>query len=272
MLHAHYKAKGIDYRHYVKRDGKQVVAKTKQGADMYWELSQCLKHKDCPLDGGTVKNLEFLVGLRHEIEHRMTRRMDHHISAKLQACCLNFNRVVKHLFGDEFGLDRDLSMALQFASIEGDQRRMLLREQHLPGHIRAMQDAFQDVLTEEQFNDPHYAYRVVYVPKAANRKGSADRMVEFVKAGSEEAEAVQRVLLKETEKEKFKPQQIVDLMRAEGSSRFNMIHHTRLWQALDARDPKKGYGVELKDGQWYWYEVWVNRVREHCREKQADYA
>jgi hypothetical protein len=51
-----------------------------------------------------------------------------------------------------------------------------------------------------------------------------------------------------------------------------MTHHTRLWQALDARDPKKGYGVKLRDGQWYWYESWVNRVREHCREKQADYA
>ena len=269
LMHAFYKSKAIDYRHRQKRDGKSVVVKTKQGADKHWELSQCLKHGDCPLDGGTVRNLEFLVELRHEIEHRMTKRIDHHMSAKLQACCLNFDRTLRQLFGEQYSMGRDLSMALQFASIEGEQRRMLLREEDLPGHIQAMQDTFQGRLTEEEFNDPHYAYRVAYVPKTANRRGSADTVVEFVKEGSEEAEKVSRVLVKDTEKQKYKPKQIVLLVRSEGYRWFTMADHTDLWKALDAKDPKKSYGVRLNDGQWYWYENWVNRVREHCQERQV---
>ena len=37
------------------------------------------------------------------------------ISAKLQACCLNFNAALKTIFGPEHGLDRELGVALQFA-------------------------------------------------------------------------------------------------------------------------------------------------------------
>ena len=38
-----------------------------------------------------------------------------------------------------------------------------------------------------------------------------------------------------------------------------------LWKSLSAKDPAKAYGVQLSDGQWYWYETWLNRVREHCQ-------
>jgi hypothetical protein len=36
----------------------------------------------CPLDDIIKKNLRFLIGIRHEIEHQMTRRIDDQLSAR----------------------------------------------------------------------------------------------------------------------------------------------------------------------------------------------
>jgi hypothetical protein len=50
-----------------------------------------MQHPKCPLSKGTITNLEFIIELRNEIEHRSTSRIDDAVSAKLQACCINFN-------------------------------------------------------------------------------------------------------------------------------------------------------------------------------------
>ncbi|HOT82221.1 MAG TPA: DUF3644 domain-containing protein, partial [Candidatus Defluviicoccus seviourii] len=206
LFHAFFKREGIDYRYTRKKPGGAVeVKKTAQGADKYWELCHCLKQPKSPLDDGTKRNLEFLIDIRHEIEHRMTSRIDDTLSAKLQACCLNFNRVLKTEFGAQYGLDGELSFALQFAAIDFDQRKALLPAADLSPTIEAVRARYEDGLTDEQYNDPHYAYRVLFVPKVANKKGQADALMEFVKPGSEEAEAINTAYIKEVEKEKFKP-------------------------------------------------------------------
>jgi hypothetical protein len=114
LLHAYLKRLGVDYRH---RGRTGEVLKTHHGADEHWELEQCLRDANCPLDTATKANLNFLIDIRHEIEHQMTRRIDNFISAKLQACCLNFNAALKSMFGAEYGLDRELGVALQFAGV-----------------------------------------------------------------------------------------------------------------------------------------------------------
>ena len=82
LMHAWFRREGIDYRY---------KNKTKQGADQYWELGKCLRHVRCPISKGAKKNLEFLLEIRHEIEHRSTSRIDDAIGGELQACCINFN-------------------------------------------------------------------------------------------------------------------------------------------------------------------------------------
>ncbi len=246
--------------------------KTKQGADKHWELGYCLKHAQCPLEDGTKRNLEFLIDIRHEIEHRMTTRIDDHLSAKLQACCLNFNRVLKALFGPQYGLDGELSFALQFSAIDFDQRKALMQAGDLPAHIEAVRASYEEGLTDEQFNDPHYAYRVLFVPKTANRKGQADAVMEFVKPGSEEAEKINRYFFKDVDRPKFRPGIIVEQMNAEGFPRFKIHHHTDLWKAMDAKNPGRGYGVETESDGWRWHERWVDAVRKHCEENRDKYS
>lgn len=272
LFHAFFRRENIDYRYtQSKSDGTVEVLKTPQGAEKYWELGYCLKHAKSPLDDGTKRNLEFLIDIRHEIEHRMTNRIDDTLSAKLQACCLNFTRVLKSLFGAQYGLDGELSFALQFAAIDFDQRKALLPAADLPPTIEAVRARYEDGLTADQYNDPHYAYRVLFVPKVANKKGQADAVMEYVKPGSEEADAINKAYVKEVEKEKYKPRQVVRFMQDAGFRKFGMYRHTKLWKEMGADDPRKGYGVKLGDGQWYWYQRWVDEVRRHCEDNRDTY-
>lgn len=267
LLHAWFRREGIDYR-YVKADG--TVQKTKQGEDCYWELGKCLRHARCPIPPRAIKNLDFLSELRHEIEHRSTSRIDDTVSAKLQACCINFNDAIKTLFGPQYGLERRLPIALQFVTFSSDQRAVLKKASGLPAHIETMIDAFHHGLTAEEQADPHFAYRVAFVPKTGNRASRADLAVEFVKPDSDEAREVNRILLKEVDKRRYTAKQVVELMNAEGYLRFIQQSHTNLWKALEAKDPAKGFGRagDYKN-TWVWYDVWIARVRAHCQE-QAD--
>lgn len=260
LMHAYYKREGVDYRY--KKAG--VVQKTKHGADKYWELGQCLSHGGCPIEKGVVDNLNFLTEIRHEIEHQSTDRIDDALSAKLQACCINFNDAIKTLFGKEFALEKRLPIALQFVTFDGGQRASLVG-QDLPPNVATAMDDFHNGLTDAEQADPKFRYRVAFVPKVAGKASKSDLAVEFVKAGTPEAENVERVLLKETERPKYRPTEIVAKAKAAGFAQFTIFDHTQLVKQLDARNPGKGYGVEVA-GQWYWYDGWFDKVMEKLNE------
>jgi len=270
LLHAWFKREGIDYRHMTTENGQRVVAKTPSGADKYWELGQCLKHARCPVSQGAKDNLGFLLELRHEIEHRSTSRIDEAISAKLQACCINFNDAIKAWFGAQFALESRLPIALQFVTFSPDQRAILNKANGLPRHVEMMMDGFEKQLTPEQQADPRFAFRVYMVGRTANRAPGADLAVELVPPGSDVAEKF-NIALKEVEKKKYLPGEIVARMKAEGWNRFTMDSHTKLWKRLDAKNPAKGYGAIAVGKTWCWYDTWLNRVREECEQRPAVY-
>ena len=89
-------------------------------------------------------------------------------------------------------------------------------------------------------NDPAYVYRVAFVPKTANRLSAADVAVEFVKAGSDEAKEINRILLKEVDKKRFTAKQICKMMQDEGFPKFNQEQHTRLWKELGGEGSHQG--------------------------------
>lgn len=270
LLHAWFKREGIDYRHTKNQDGEKVVIKTPRGAEKFWELGQCLKQARCPIEQGTKDNLAFLLKLRHEIEHRSTNRIADTVSAKLQACCINFNDAIKALFGAQYALERRLPIALQFVTFSPDQRSILKRAAGLPRNVETMMKGFERHLTPEQQADPRYAFRVFMVNKIVNRAPSADLAVEIVPPGSEISEKFS-IALKEVEKKKYLPREIVNQIKTEGWNRFTMNSHTELWKRLDAKDPAKGYGAVAVGKTWCWYETWLNRVREECKQHPDRY-
>ena len=269
LLHAWFKREGIEYRHIV--NGR--VEKTKEGADKYLELAACLRHARSPVSNGAKKNLEILLELRHEIEHRSTSRIDDAVSAKLQACCINFNNAIKELFGSQCGLERRLPIALQFVAFGPDQLSILKKASGLPAHIEAAINAFEADLTEEQYADPAYRYGVAYVPIMKQRASAADTAIQFVKLDSaEELDEASRVLFKEVERNRHTANEVVSLMRESGFPGFRLVDHTRLWQELDAKQPGKGFGREGDyRNTWVWFDRWVERVRAHCEESGDRY-
>lgn len=182
----------------------------------------------------------------------------------MQACCINFNDAIKDLFGREFALEKRLPIALQFVTFDGVQRQSLIATD-LPAHIATAMDNFHAALSEDEQKDPQFRFRVAFVPKIASKPSKADLAVEFIKPGSPEAEAVERVLLKEVERPKFLPGEIVAKVKAAGYAGFNMFDHTKLSQQLDARNPGKGYGVKVAN-TWCWYENWLEKVLEKLAE------
>ena len=136
LLHAYFRDKGIEYRYFERIGKRRIFKKTKHGSYKYWELTECLNGSECPLDKYTSKNLRFLLELRHEIEHQMTSRIDDILSARFQACCLNYNQYIKKLFGENFGIDRHLSFSLQFSTISIEQKNLLEEYRDLPPNIQ----------------------------------------------------------------------------------------------------------------------------------------
>lgn len=263
LMHAYYKKLGVDYKY--KKGG--VVKTTLSGAEKYWELGQCISHGQCPLGEGVVNNLNFLLEIRHEIEHRSTDRIDDALSAKLQACCINFNDMLKEHFGKEFALEKRLPIALQLVTFDGSQRAGLAGAQ-LPENIATTMDNFHENLTEEQQSDPQFRYRVAFVPKVSGKAAKSDTAVEFIKPGSPEAKQVERVLLKETERPKYLPSDIVRKVKENGYPNFEMYDHQLLWKQLDAKLAGKGFGVQVAN-TWYWYEGWYEKVLEKLNEGWA---
>lgn len=270
LLHSYYRSKQIDYKYYKVKGKRKYYDRTNNGSKKCWGLEYCMNREQCPLDGATRNNLKFLIGIRHEIEHQMTNCIDEFLSAKLQACAINYDHYLCQLFGKKYSVARELALTIQFSAISPEQEDMLLDNERLANSVRNFICTFENDLTESDIKDPRYAYRILYVPINANRKGQADRMVEFVKPNSELSGAIERVLLKETEKNKYRPSEIVKIMQQEGFVNFKIHKHSELWQSLQAKELNKRFGVEVSR-MWYWYDSWLEKVREHCSANRERY-
>lgn len=272
LMHAYWREIGVEYRYFEMKGTKRKFDKTKRGAFKYWELERCLNEAKCPLDKVTVSNLRFLIGLRHEVEHQMTTRIDHYLSARFQACCLNYNTHIKKLFGVSYGIDQHLSFSLQFSTIQEEHAAQLREFTDLPSHIASFINGYDNALEQQVFDDIRYAYRVFYLPKATNVKGQADKVIEFIKPDSPMAHAVNKeyVLVKDREKKKLLPGHVVKEMKKKGFRKFRPHDHTVLWKQMRAKEEGKGFGVTV-EGTWYWYENWLPVVEEHCKQNASRY-
>ena len=266
LLHAYYHNKGVDYCYYKTNGKKKVYALTKHGAIKHWELEECLKCSQSPIDDATKANLMFLIGIRHEIEHQMTNCIDEFIGAKLQACVLNFNYYIKTLFGTRFALDKELALSLSIDEIDPTVAKTKLKG--MEDNVQKFVSEFESSLDSSISSDKHYSYKILYMPISVNHEGQADKIIEFAKLSPDQETRVgDLVIIKDREKPKYKPKQIVEIMKREGYRDFTINKHTKFWQGKrDNGDDLSKYKVKLSDGAWYWYENWIELVRAYCAE------
>ena len=257
LMHSYYKKESIEYRYYQQLSKRKKFVKTKYGADKFWDLEKCLNYESCPLPIPIKDNIKFLIGIRHEIEHQMTSKIDDSISAKFQACCINYNKSIKELFGNDFGLDKTIPVALQLFTFGEDQVSQLKSSPNLPKNLVNFISDFENGLFSK--NDPMYSYRVIYTRDKVNSKNQADMAIRFIHPESSEGKEIHNVLISNVEKPKYLPGEIVKIAKDSGFSSFNMHKHTQLWKREDAKNPSKHYGIMVANC-WYWYEEWKTFV------------
>lgn len=273
LLHAYYRKKGVEYRYYEQRGKRKFFDKTKFGAYKHWELEKCLNFKDSPVDKKTAANLRFLIGLRNEIEHQMTKRADDLLGGRFQACVINYNEYFKKLFNKSEGMDKYLSFSIQFSSISENQVEQLSELSELPKNISDYIKKFDDDLDDDLFNDSKFSYRVILVKKTVNRKGQADKVIEFIDPKSALVKGMNKEYwaIKDREKPKFRPMSIWKEMQELGFTKFGPYQHTSLWKKENAKVTSKGYGIDV-EGTWYWYESWKIFVKNHCSKNKKNYS
>ena len=269
LLHAYYHREHIEYRYFSQGPKRRKFDRTESGSFKYWDLAQCLKTASCPLDEPTKRNIRFLTGLRNEIVHHQSTGVDHQFASRYLACCLNYERYICDLFGEQHSLHDAAAFTLQFRDIMTG-RGPSEAPMRLPSNVSKYLREFDAEMSEEDFASPHFRLRFLFTPLVARSKAQADEVVEFVPVDSELGQEINRVFLKEVERPKHLPGEIVKLMQEEGYPKFKMYQHTQLWKGLDAKSPGKGFGVEVAHS-WFWYDRWVDRVREHCSANAEQY-
>lgn len=272
LLHAYYWSLKIDYRYFSLSNKRKKFDKTKSGAYKHWELERCLNDSNCPIDAISIINLKFLIGLRHEIEHQMTTRIDDFISGKLQASCLNFNYYIKKIFGENWGIDDLLTLSLQFSSFSEEQERIIKGNSNLPKNINTYITGFENSISDEEYNDRKFSFRVQFTRKIVNNRGQADKVIEFIPFNPSDTvvKDTQQVYLKYEEKPKYNPSQVVKIMQEKGFQKFKIHHHTNIWKSMDGKNPSRGYGVIIYK-TWYWYESWLKIVEDYCNKNKKDF-
>ena len=273
LLHAFYRKNNVEYRYYEQTGKRKKFDKTKHGSYKYWELERCLSDKACPLEKEVSTNLRFLIGLRHEIEHQMTKSLDQYLSGRYQACAVNYNEYLKKLFGKRKGLDRFLAFSIQFTEISDEQLLGPNPQSTIPERLRAYIVEFDGGLEHEEYNSPKFSYRLLFKKKLVNRPGQADRVVEFIDPNSDLAKAIDREywVKKEVERKKYRATDVVTEVKNAGFKKFRVQReHIDFWQSEDAKNPLKGFGVEVA-GVWYWYDSWVKKCLERCSAAGAKY-
>lgn len=268
LLHAYYRKKGIEYRYYSQAGKRRKFDRTKNGVFKYWELERCLNEKSSPIDKDTSNNLRFLIGLRHEIEHQMTRSLDNYLSGRYQACALNYNEYVKKLFGKKQALDSYLTYSIQFVELSHEQLGGPVPQANIPERLKAYISNFDAALDHNEYNSPRFAFRLLFKKKLVNKPGQADSIVEFIDPNSDLAKSIDKEywVKKEVEKTKYLPSRVVEEVQKAGFPKFRVQReHIDMWKAEDAKNPAKGYGVQI-EGAWYWYESWIRRCIELCHQ------
>ena len=270
LLHAYFRDQGVDYRYYTKKAQRKKYQTTAHGAHKYWELERCLGERSCPLDSPVKDNLRFLIGIRHEIEHQMTSKIDDFISAKFQACCINYNDAVKSLFGKSKGLEKTIPIALQLFSFGESQINQLKGVDGLPKNMIDFISDYEEGIQSK--NDPRYSYRVIYIRDNVNHEDQADVAYRFLDEKSSDGKEIHNVLIRKVAKKKLSESEVVRIIQDSGFSKFNKTAHQNFWKerwptAYDrnSNSNAKNYGELIMSNIWMWYEdSWLPEVMQYC--------
>lgn len=240
-------------------------------------LSQMIARQDSPLSQGIKDNLLALKTIRDEVEHLLLRRSDQKFLSIFQATCLNFDKVMCELFGEELSLQSELSFSLQFARVSFDQVSELSKYD-IPEGIEALDRSLEEMVPNERVNDLEYRFRVVYTFENSTKSKAH---IKFVHPSEDQAEELKNVLIKHEISDQlfpFKPAAATKEIARVSGKHFSSRNHTQAWRKFDVR-PRSGVAqpentnrdfciFHVAHGDYTYSQKWIDFICEYISDDQ----
>lgn len=86
----------------------------------------------------------------------LRRPRSHCRGGRYQACALNYNHYIKKLFGEKCGLDRQLTLCIQFMELSEEQLSWPRSQASIPARVRAYIADFDGKLSPEEANNERF--------------------------------------------------------------------------------------------------------------------
>lgn len=236
-----------------------------------FSLSYMIDRNDCPLSKGIINNLKSLKIIRDEVEHRILGPLMHKWFSLFQACCLNFDKTLVSMCGEDCSLADHLSLALQFAKLDIDQIATA-QAFDLGGHLEAIDARLKKDLSQDELDDVEYQFRVVYTIDAGSK---SDSHFVFVKPGTPEAENVKHVLVKTQFADNaypYKPGAATAAIRKKAGIPFTGNDHIKAWKHYKARPSRKSKKLDetrkefciyhKAHNDWTYSQQWIDFVAD----------
>ena len=234
---------------YYERDesGAQVIIGGRAKVLETWKLVQLALATD---EYRAVRaNLDFFLGLRHQISHRYLPALDVAVTGEAQAMLLNFENLLVNRFGEEAALGDRLAVPLQLSGFRNQETLRSLRkaQAQLPTDVSDYLTRHRSGVDDDVLTNSEYCLQIFFVPVAANRERSADAVVRFVPLDRVTPELEQllsqtRVVTKRritpvASADLLRPTEVVNLVAERLPYRFTMDTHTRCWRHYKLRPP-----------------------------------
>jgi hypothetical protein len=247
------------------------------GEEESWDL-QSLVAVHVPNEQDPVRrNIEFFVGLRERIEHKMTprqlRALETVVSGKALAYLRDFDAYLVEQFGEKQSLGNSLRFPVFLSSLARDAPEALQDAyRRVPAVTRKFIESFDAMTSEDVRLDPAYDFKVYLVPKTAGGP-AADLAMEFVRLEDltpEQREHVQAgtVLIRDRHVEvanvdRLRPSEVVAQVRAVWD-KFNLYYHTLAYRYFKVRPKGKSEHPDATDTRYAFFDV-VHRDYTYTR-------
>ena len=252
VLHCYYRSISIEPVYLDDTGNAQIV----DGKEKLWELSHCIKHQQCPLNDGEVRNLRYIIAIRNEVEHRSCEDINQDVQAKLQATALNFIKFCDSKFGSQYNFSEDLAFTIQLTALQLSSTNALKNEATVSKAVSVVNKLFEGNLSAADYNDQSYAYRVYVIPKVTNNPKKADQAVAFASVGSELEMAIKNI-----ERPKHLATQAIEILKTRGFPTLTSHGFTQAWKQNDLKNTGKGFAIKLGI-QWFWYDEGLDKIAE----------
>lgn len=246
LLHASLRRQGVPY-HYTLPNGRIDRV---DGEPRTWDLPECVARR-WDANHPVRKNIELMIGLRHNIEHRYHESTALIASGYAQALLINFEHELTTEFGPTYSLGEDLRVPIFVGSMTAlGQARMEGLRDSLPKATRDFIARFEIDLPAAVTQDQRYEFRMTLVPKVG-RKEAADTAITFVREtdlSDEERDTLMRigttgsVVIREQTRSVasaglLKPSKVVRAVAKQTPFVFNMKLFVDAWHITEVRPP-----------------------------------